>query len=110
MREPHPAGAGALSPARILEVLKNVQDPEIRMNIVDLGLVYRAEPKGNSIEVDFTLTYPGCPAEAYIRKEIIATLQEAFGIPKVKVTTVLIPPWGPERMSEEARITLGFPV
>ena len=98
------------SPAQIMDVLKNVSDPEIRMSIVDLGLVYRAEPKDDAIEVDFTLTYPGCPAEAAIRQDIIATLQDAFGVPKIKVTTVLTPPWGPERMSEEARLTLGFPV
>ncbi len=99
-----------LSSAGIIDVLKNVNDPEIRMNIVDLGLVYRAEPRGDAIEVDFTLTYPGCPAEAAIRQDIIRTLQDAFGVPKIKVTTVMTPPWGPERMSEEARLTLGFPV
>ncbi|HTP58228.1 MAG TPA: iron-sulfur cluster assembly protein, partial [Spirochaetia bacterium] len=52
----------------VFMVLKNVEDPEIMMNIVDLGLVYRVDAKEDAIEVDFTLTYPGCPAEEMIRR------------------------------------------
>ncbi len=99
-----------VSRAEIFETLKKVEDPEIGINIVDLGLVYRAENRGDSIEVDFTLTYPGCPAEKTIRRDIIAVLQDAFGIPDVKAVTVWAPLWGPERMSEEARVALGYPI
>jgi metal-sulfur cluster biosynthetic enzyme len=94
----------------ILETLKQVDDPEIGINIVDLGLIYRAESRGDAIEVDFTLTYPGCPAEKQIRHEIVAILQDTFGIPDVNATTVWSPLWGPERMSEEARVSLGYPI
>jgi len=90
-------------------VLKNVEDPEIQMNIVDLGLVYRVDVREDAIEVDFTLTYPGCPAEEMIRSDIIETLRDAFGL-EVKATIVWSPMWGPERMSEEARLALGYPI
>ena len=99
-----------VSREEILEVLKNVEDPEIGINIVDLGLVYRAELKGTAIEVDFTLTYPGCPAGDMIQRDIIETLHDAFGIVDVKATIVWTPLWGPERMSEEARVGLGYPI
>jgi metal-sulfur cluster biosynthetic enzyme len=93
----------------VFMVLKNVEDPEIMMNIVDLGLVYRVDVTEDSIEVDFTLTYPGCPAEEMIRRDIVETLRDAFGL-EVKATIVWSPMWGPERMSEEARLALGYPI
>ncbi len=93
----------------VLMVLKNVEDPEIQMNIVDLGLVYRVDTREDAIEVDFTLTYPGCPAEEMIRRDITETLRDAFGV-EIKATTVWSPMWGPERMSEEARLALGYPI
>ena len=94
----------------VLIVLKNVEDPEIQMNIVDLGLVYRVDVREDAIEVDFTLTYPGCPAEEMIRRDITETLRDAFGVAEIKATTVWSPMWGPERMSEEARLALGYPI
>ncbi len=94
----------------ILEILRKVDDPEIGINIVDLGLIYRAESRGEAVEVDYTLTYPGCPAEKIIRREIIGVIQDAFGVADVKATTVWTPLWGPERMSEEARVALGYPI
>ena len=94
----------------VIMVLKNVEDPEIQMNIVDLGLVYRVDTREDAIEVDFTLTYPGCPAEEMIRRDITETLRDAFGVSEIKATTVWSPMWGPERMSEEARLALGYPI
>ncbi len=92
-----------------LSALRGVFDPELDWNIVDLGLVYRIESREGRIEVDFTLTYPGCPAEAYLREEITAALKATFATePKVEV--VWSPLWGPERMSEEARVSLGYPI
>ncbi|MGA2613089.1 MAG: metal-sulfur cluster assembly factor [Spirochaetia bacterium] len=93
----------------VLMVLKNVEDPEIQMNIVDLGLVYSIDVREDAIEVDYTLTYPGCPAEEMIRSDIVETLRDAFGI-EIKATIVWSPMWGPERMSEEARLALGYPI
>jgi metal-sulfur cluster biosynthetic enzyme len=93
-----------------MEVLKNVEDPELAFSIVDLGLVYRIDVKETAIEVDFTLTYPGCPAEDIIRHDIIETVRDAFGLVDVSATVVWSPLWGPERMSEEARVALGYPI
>ena len=94
----------------VLDVLRNVEDPELAFSIVDLGLVYRIDVQEKAIEVDFTLTYPGCPAEDIIRRDIIETLRDAFGLVDVTATTVWSPLWGPERMSEEARVALGYPI
>jgi metal-sulfur cluster biosynthetic enzyme len=99
-----------VSREEILDVLRNVEDPELAISIVELGLVYRVEGRENSIEVDFTLTYPGCPAGDMIQQDIIETLHDAFGIVDVKATIVWTPMWGPERMSEEARVGLGYPI
>ncbi|MGO9309151.1 MAG: metal-sulfur cluster assembly factor [Spirochaetia bacterium] len=94
----------------VMDVLRNVEDPELAFSIVDLGLVYRVDVKETAIEVDFTLTYPGCPAEDIIRRDIIETVRDAFGLVDVTATTVWSPLWGPERMSEEARVALGYPI
>jgi metal-sulfur cluster biosynthetic enzyme len=99
-----------VSREEVMEVLRNVEDPELAFSIVDLGLVYRIDVKETAIEVDFTLTYPGCPAEDIIRRDIIETLRDAFGLVDVAATTVWSPLWGPERMSEEARVALGYPI
>jgi metal-sulfur cluster biosynthetic enzyme len=99
-----------VSREEVMDVLKNVEDPELAFSIVDLWLVYRVDIKETAIEVDFTLTYPGCPAEDIIRKDIIETLRDAFGLVDVTATTVWSPMWGPERMSEEARVALGYPI
>ncbi len=93
-----------------LEVLKNVYDPEIMMNIVDIGLVYRVETSEDRIEVDFTLTYPGCPVGDVILNDIVTILQDFSGIQDVRANLVWNPPWTPDRMSEEARISLGYPI
>jgi len=99
-----------VSREEVMDVLKNVEDPELAFSIVDLGLVYRVDIQETAIEVDFTLTYPGCPAEDIIRHDIIETLRDAFGLVDVAATTVWSPLWGPERMSEEARVALGYPI
>jgi metal-sulfur cluster biosynthetic enzyme len=99
-----------VSKEEVLEALRNVEDPELAMSIVDLGLVYRVDTRDNAIEVDFTLTYPGCPAEDIIRRDMTETLRDAFGLVDVVATTVWSPAWGPERMSEEARVVLGYPI
>lgn len=94
----------------VLDELKTVEDPELGMNIVDLGLVYGVRVDGDRIEVDYSLTYYGCPAGPYIEKGILETLRKAFGTTLVIANLVWKPPWGPERMSEEARVALGYPV
>ena len=98
-----------MTQADLLDSLKTVEDPELMMNIVDLGLVYRVEEKEGHVEVDYTLTTPGCPAGEYIEEQIIEKLEERAELP-VEANLVWNPPWGPEYMSDEAKIALGFPV
>ena len=92
------------------EELKNVIDPELGINIVDLGLVYDVRVEENGVEVDFSLTYPGCPLEETIRSDIRYALESAFGISRIEAVVVWTPRWQPDFMSEEARISLGYPV
>ena len=98
-----------MTQADLLDSLKTVEDPELMMNIVDLGLVYRVEAKDDHVEIDYTLTTPGCPAGDYIEEQIVEKLEERAEMP-VEANLVWNPPWGPEYMSDEAKIALGFPV
>ncbi len=92
----------------VLEALKGVADPEIGVNIVDLGLVYRAEHGPEGIEVALTLSTPSCPLSEMIVEEVREALHARFaGAPTIKVELVWDPPWTPERMSEAARRLLG---
>jgi len=99
-----------ISTEQLLEELRVVLDPELGINIVDLGLVYRAESGDDRVEVDFTLTYPGCPIGPELKGEIEQVLKDVTGIESVEATLVWEPLWGPERMTEEARLSLGYPI
>jgi metal-sulfur cluster biosynthetic enzyme len=98
----------------VREALKNVIDPEIGLDIINLGLVYRVDvlDGGKKIDVDMTLTTPACPAGPQIlnqaKAEVIA-LQEVFkGLEDVQINLVWTPFWNPSMMTEEAREELGF--
>lgn len=99
-----------ISKGECLDALRNVIDPEIGLNIVDVGLVYRVDPKEDTIEVDFTLTSPGCPLADTIMADIVRELQKASGIDNVVPQLVWNPPWSIDFMSEEARLQLGYPI
>ncbi len=103
-------GGAMISNAELLEELRVVLDPELGINIVDLGLVYRAEAADERVEVDFTLTYPGCPIGPELKGEIEQVLKDVTGIEDVEARLVWEPLWGPERMTEEARLSLGYPI
>lgn len=92
----------------VLEALKGVKDPELGVNIVDLGLVYRAELGPEGIEVALTLSTPSCPLGEMIVEEAREALRTKFAnSPLIHVDLVWDPPWTPERMSEAARRILG---
>lgn len=95
---------------RVIEVLKTVFDPEIPVNIYDLGLIYRIElSEGNTVlDVDMTLTAPNCPAADFIVEDVRQKLENIIGIEKVQVNLVFEPEWDKEMMSEEAKMELGF--
>lgn len=95
---------------QIMEILKNVYDPEIMMNIVDLGLVYGVEAKDGLLKVKMTLTSMACPLAPMIEQDVILWGKRLIGIREVKVEMVFTPPWTPARMSQEARLMLGMDI
>ncbi len=95
--------------APVLEALKTVRDPEIPMDLVELGLIYELiVKKGGTVYVEMTLTTPACPVAASMPGEVEAAIRGVPGVGDVRVKLVWTPPWGPERMSEEARLELGM--
>ena len=94
----------------VLDELRNILDPELQLSIVDLGLIYRVEVTKERIEIDYTLTTPGCPEGPLIEMEVQETLREITDIDDIRVNLVWEPRWGPERMSEELRVSLGYPI
>ena len=100
-----------VSKSDVIETLKRVIDPEIGLNIVDVGLIYRVEVLDEkNVEVDFTLTTPGCPLGDTINNDIITVIQEDLGFDNVVTNLVWNPPWSLEFMSEDARLELGYPI
>ena len=98
-----------LTKDKLINQLKNVPDPELGISIVDLGLVYDAkiDDKGN-VEVLMTLTTMGCPLFDLIADPVRSELKKLKGVKDVNVELTFEPPWSPEKMSEEAKIKLGF--
>jgi metal-sulfur cluster biosynthetic enzyme len=103
-------GAGDITQERVLELLSGVLDPEVRINIVDLGLVSRVGIGDAGIEIDFTLTYPGCPLGDTLVAEIERAVRDGTGVEDVRARVVWEPPWSEERMSEAARLEMGYPI
>lgn len=94
---------------RIIEVLKTVYDPEIPVDIYNLGLIYRIELKEDaSLEVDMTLTAPNCPAADFLMEDVRIKLNGLDGLSDVKLNLVFDPEWDKDMMSEEAKLELGF--
>lgn len=95
---------------RVIEVLRTVYDPEIPVNIYDLGLIYRVELNDDATElsVDMTLTAPSCPAADFILEDVRQKLETISGLTKVDVQLVFEPEWNKDMMSEEAKVELGF--
>ena len=93
----------------VLDALKNVYDPEIPVNIVDLGLVYDVQVKNDSdIYVQMTLTFPGCGMGPFIAQQAEWAIQEIDGVEDVEIEMVFEPAWSPELISEEAKAQLGI--
>jgi|TARA_B110001454_G_C12315765_1_gene265641 metal-sulfur cluster biosynthetic enzyme len=92
----------------IYEALKTVYDPEIPVNVVDLGLVYDVQLNDSDVYVQMTLTFPGCGMGPYIGQQAEWAIQELDGVEEVQIEMVFDPPWSPELISEEARSQLGI--
>ncbi len=94
--------------AAVLDALAGVWDPELGLDVVSLGLVYDVRADGDVIEVDMTLTTPGCPVSEQLPAEAQAVAQAAVPDARVQVNVVWDPPWTPERLSPEALQQLGY--
>jgi FeS assembly SUF system protein len=95
--------------APVLEALKTVRDPEIPVNLVELGLIYELiVKKGGIVYVEMTLTTPACPVAANMPSEVEAAIRVVPGVSDVRVKLVWTPPWTPDLMSDEARLELGM--
>ncbi len=102
----------AISEDAVREALKQVIDPELFINIVDLGLIYlvtidEAEDKSN-IKVEMTMTSPACPAGPQLLSQSKMVLSALAGVGNVEIKLVMVPPWTPDRMTEDARDQLGI--
>jgi metal-sulfur cluster biosynthetic enzyme len=106
----------AITQEDVLTALKECYDPEIPVNIVDMGLIYEVRvkaseaehPQGEDIEVEMTLTAPGCPSSAQISDQVKQRLLRMPGVNNAAVEIVWYPQWTPERLSTEARKQLGI--
>ena len=92
------------SRAQVLEALKIVKDPEIPVNVVDLGLIYEVEVlAGGTVDITMTLTSVGCPVQDMIRADAEMAVMRLDGVNTVNVDFVWTPPWGPDKMTEDGK-------
>jgi metal-sulfur cluster biosynthetic enzyme len=91
-----------------VSALRTVKDPELNVNVIDLGLVYSIQTRDDEVEVEMTLTSPACPAGPEILRGAVTALEKVAGVSKANVKLVMSPPWSPERMTDAARDELGF--
>lgn len=103
-----PVAQGDLTPDSVREALKAVVDPELGINIVDLGLVYEVEVSEGHVRIEYSLTTMGCPIGPLIEAQMAGVLQGLPGFKSVESEMVFRPPWSPEMMSEEAKASLGY--
>ena len=92
----------------VIEALRGVEDPELGMDIVELGLLYDVEVEESTAKVTYSLTSMGCPAGPLIAQDIDSAIRQVEGIQDVELELTFDPPWTPDRMSEDAKFILGF--
>jgi metal-sulfur cluster biosynthetic enzyme len=93
----------------VMDALSNVIDPELGLDFVELGLVYGVEVgEGGGVHITFTLTTPACPIGPQVTEQMEEFVGELEGVKSVECEMVFVPPWSPERMSEDAKFALGF--
>ena len=93
---------------QVMDALRQVNDPELGINIVDLGLVYDVRIEDGTVHIEYTLTTMGCPIGPLIEEQIRQMLEPVEGVDDVEAEMTLSPPWTPDKMSEEAKAALGF--
>jgi metal-sulfur cluster biosynthetic enzyme len=92
----------------VVDALRQVEDPELGMDIVDLGLLYDVEVDGSKVKVIHTLTSMGCPVGPMIQENVDQVVRAIPGVDDVDVELTWDPPWSPEKMSDDAKFILGF--
>jgi metal-sulfur cluster biosynthetic enzyme len=104
-----PAATGAApTPEEVMDALSNVIDPELGLDFVELGLIYGVEVLDGNVRVTFTLTTPGCPIGPQVTEQIDEFVGELDGVSSIESEMVFVPPWSPEKMSEDAKFALGY--
>ena len=94
---------------KIVAMLKTVYDPEIPVNVYDLGLIYKIDVSDNGeVALDMTLTAPNCPAADFIMEDIVQKVESVEGVTSATINLVFEPEWDKDMMSEEAKLELGF--
>lgn len=101
-------GETSISPDDLFTQLRDVYDPEIPVNIVDLGLVYNVRIEGGSVTITMTLTAIGCPVAPEVMADVEAHVREVSGVEQVYVNLTFDPPWSPDKMTEDAKWELGI--
>jgi metal-sulfur cluster biosynthetic enzyme len=99
---------GMVSVDEVTDALREVIDPELGLDFVELGLIYGVEVQDGTVHVTYTLTSPGCPIGPQVSEQIEEFVGELGGVEDVQATMTFSPPWTPERMSEDAKFALGF--
>jgi metal-sulfur cluster biosynthetic enzyme len=102
------AGGAAPTPDEVMDALSNVIDPELGLDFVELGLIYGVEVQDGNVHVTFTLTTPGCPIGPQVTEQIEEFVGELDGVKSIDSEMVFVPPWSPEKMSEDAKFALGY--
>jgi metal-sulfur cluster biosynthetic enzyme len=92
----------------VTDALREVIDPELGLDFVELGLIYEVTVDGGTVHVTYTLTSPGCPIGPQVSEQIEEFVMELDGVQDVQSTMTFTPPWTPELMSEDAKFALGF--
>jgi metal-sulfur cluster biosynthetic enzyme len=92
----------------VVEVLRTVEDPELGMDVVELGLMYDVEVDGPRVKILYSLTSMGCPAGPMIAEGMIDAARSLPGVEEVEAELTFDPPWTPDRMSDDAKFILGF--
>jgi metal-sulfur cluster biosynthetic enzyme len=105
---PEDITAGAPSVDEVMDALSNVIDPELGLDFVELGLIYGVEVQEGHVHVTFTLTTPGCPIGPQVTEQIDEFVGELDGVKSIESEMVFVPPWSPEKMSEDAKFALGY--
>lgn len=97
-----------LDQQKIYDAIKAVSDPEVGINIVDMGLIYGLEITDSKVDVFMTLTSPACPAGPQILKEVDQVVRDLDGVEDVDINVIWSPPWNPDMLSDEAKDELGI--